>query len=132
MKIRLCLVFLVGNLWPVLSLNIVMFDVPSHSKIGDSVELSCIYDLKKDKLYSVKVGSNFRTSKFYCSFDFQILPILIFLSLSISASPSRLSFCSSISTSFFLFFLKLPVLQKRRRVLPIRAQRLAARSIPAH
>lgn len=59
MRIRACLIILIGNLLPVLSLNIVMFDVPSHSKIGDSVELSCIYDLKKDKLYSVKVGHLF-------------------------------------------------------------------------
>ena len=56
MKLKICFLFFFKNLFPVLSLNIVMFDVPSHSKFGDSVELSCIYDLKKDRLYSVKVS----------------------------------------------------------------------------
>lgn len=34
-----------------------MLDVPTPTKAGESVELSCIFDLEKDKLYSVKVGS---------------------------------------------------------------------------
>jgi hypothetical protein len=55
MKIKFCFIILIENLFPVLTLNIVHFDVPQSSKFGDSVELSCIYDLKKDRLYSVKV-----------------------------------------------------------------------------
>lgn len=36
-----------------------MLDVPTPTKAGESVELSCIYDLEKDKLYSVKVSRSF-------------------------------------------------------------------------
>lgn len=31
-----------------------MLEVPSPSYVGESVELSCIYELENDKLYSVK------------------------------------------------------------------------------
>ena len=31
-----------------------MLEVPSPSYVGESVELSCIYELEDDKLYSVK------------------------------------------------------------------------------
>lgn len=69
MKLEFCFIILIKNLLPVLSLSIVMFDVPSHSKNGDSVELSCIYDLKKDRLYSVKVSdlANLREKKCWFS-----------------------------------------------------------------
>lgn len=49
-------------------LNIVMFDVPSHSKFGDSVELSCVYDLRNDRLYSIKVSR-----PILCFFQFRIV-----------------------------------------------------------
>lgn len=35
-------------------LRLVMLEVPSPSYAGESIELSCIYELEHDKLYSVK------------------------------------------------------------------------------
>lgn len=40
------------------SLRLVMLEVPSPSYAGESIELSCIYDLEQDKLYSVKWYKN--------------------------------------------------------------------------
>ena len=37
-----------------LSLRLIMLDVPSPSYVGESVELTCSYDLGDDRLYSVK------------------------------------------------------------------------------
>jgi hypothetical protein len=39
-------------------LKIVMLDVPSPVAAGESVELSCSYDLEGDRLYSVKYYKN--------------------------------------------------------------------------
>lgn len=36
------------------ALRIAVIDVPSPVAAGDSVELTCSYDLEGDKLYSVK------------------------------------------------------------------------------
>jgi len=40
------------------SLKILMLDVPSPAIVGESVELTCSYDLEGDKLYSVKWYKN--------------------------------------------------------------------------
>ncbi|XP_053209175.1 uncharacterized protein LOC128393051 [Panonychus citri] len=39
-------------------LRLIMFDLPSPVMRGDSVELSCIYELENDRLYSVKWYKN--------------------------------------------------------------------------
>ena len=36
------------------ALKILMLDVPSPAIVGESVELTCSYDMEGDKLYSVK------------------------------------------------------------------------------
>ncbi|RWS22984.1 hypothetical protein B4U80_03821 [Leptotrombidium deliense] len=40
------------------ALRLIMFDVPSPGMYGESVELTCSYDLQKDRLYSVKWYKN--------------------------------------------------------------------------
>ncbi|GIY67209.1 uncharacterized protein CDAR_118911 [Caerostris darwini] len=42
----------------VFSLRMVMLDVPSAVNLGESVELSCIYELENDRLYSIKWYKN--------------------------------------------------------------------------
>ena len=42
----------------VTALRIVMMDVPSPVTAGESVELTCSYDLEGDRLYSVKYYKN--------------------------------------------------------------------------
>ena len=39
-------------------LKIVMMDVPSPVTAGESVEMTCSYDLEGDRLYSVKYYKN--------------------------------------------------------------------------
>lgn len=39
-------------------LKIVMLDVPSPVAAGESIELTCSYDLEGDRLYSVKYYKN--------------------------------------------------------------------------
>lgn len=36
------------------ALRILMLDIPSPANVGDSVELTCSYELEGDRLYSVK------------------------------------------------------------------------------
>ena len=40
------------------ALRIQMLDVPLTSVVGESIELTCSYDLEGDKLYSVKWYKN--------------------------------------------------------------------------
>ncbi|CAG2103736.1 unnamed protein product [Medioppia subpectinata] len=42
----------------IISLRLIMLDVPSPSYVGESVELTCSYDLGDDRLYSVKWYKN--------------------------------------------------------------------------
>lgn len=36
------------------ALRILMLDIPSPANVGDSIELTCSYELEGDRLYSVK------------------------------------------------------------------------------
>ncbi|KAI2803195.1 hypothetical protein BLOT_007318 [Blomia tropicalis] len=47
-------ILLASNLGSSTGLKLIMLEVPSPSYVGESVELSCIYELESDKLYSVK------------------------------------------------------------------------------
>lgn len=54
-------VLLLTLLWATdssLGLKIVMMDVPSPVTAGESVEMTCSYDLEGDRLYSVKYYKN--------------------------------------------------------------------------
>ncbi|XP_054167088.1 endothelial cell-selective adhesion molecule-like [Oppia nitens] len=54
----LFLLFLLIFAHSVVSLRLIMLDVPSPSYVGESVELTCSYDLGDDRLYSVKWYKN--------------------------------------------------------------------------
>ncbi|KAJ6222780.1 hypothetical protein RDWZM_001325 [Blomia tropicalis] len=51
-------ILLASNLGSSTGLKLIMLEVPSPSYVGESVELSCIYELESDKLYSVKWYKN--------------------------------------------------------------------------
>nr|XP_046909744.1 uncharacterized protein LOC124491162 [Dermatophagoides farinae] len=55
---KLLIIHFIFNFDIGISLRLVMLEVPSPSYAGESIELSCIYELEQDKLYSVKWYKN--------------------------------------------------------------------------
>lgn len=78
------------------SLKILMLDVPSPAIVGESVELTCSYDLEGDKLYSVKWYKNDAEFYRYVPKDW---PPGQFLPMNGIRVDVRRSFCSLLSPS---------------------------------